>query len=123
MSRWLSRTAMTAKITVIVLFLSVAIYRPFDKAFMHERSITGTVIDKGIKGTGKHSQKYLVWVRCSDGLEVLEITDSLFAGRFNSSDLYGEIEEGRTYTFTVRGSRVLVLSWYANIYNAEEVEK
>lgn len=123
MIRWLTRTATVVMVTIIVLVLSVVIYRPFDKAFVHERTITGLVIDKGIKSTGKSSQKYLVWVRCSDGLEVLEITDSLLAGRFDSSDLYGWIEEGRTYTFTVRGSRVPVLSWYANIYDAEEVEQ
>ena len=123
MIRWLTRTATVATVTITVLVLSVVIYRSFDKAFVHERTITGFVVDKGIKSTGKSSQKYLVWIRNDAGLEVLEVTDSLLAGRFNSSDLYGEIEEGRTYNFTVCGSRVPVLSWYANIYDAEEVEQ
>ena len=44
-------------------------------------------------------------------------------GRFNSSDMYAEIEVGKTYKFEVGGSRNELWSWYPNIYKYEEVEQ
>ena len=56
--------------------------------------------------------KYLVWT--TDG-ETLEITDSLFFFRWDSSDTYGKLEEGKTYKVLVAGWRVPFLSMYENI--------
>lgn len=61
--------------------------------------------------------KYLVF---AEG-EVFEITDSVMFLRWDSSDLYGRMEAGKTYRVRVAGWRVPVLSWYRNILSAEEV--
>jgi hypothetical protein len=42
-------------------------------------------------------------------------TDSLISGKFSSSDLYGQLVNGRTYTFEVRGYRIPFMSEYPNI--------
>lgn len=84
----------------------------------NERTITTTVTDKGVKRHGKSNDKYLVYT--DDG--TYEITDSLFWPRFDSSDLYGYIEVGKTYEFTVAGYRVPLLTMYPNIYEAEVKE-
>src|SRR2546423_1704016 len=57
------------------------------------------------------SSKYLVFGK----KETYQDTDSLFYWKFNSSDVYGQIQSGRTYTFKVIGWRVPFLSWYRNI--------
>ena len=86
------------------------------------REEIGTVTDKGIKRSGDED-KYLVYTKDENGeSQVFEITDSILAGRFNSSDVYAEIEIGKTYEFTVGGSRNQFMSWYPNIYSFEEVE-
>lgn len=42
-------------------------------------------------------------------------TDSLLAGKFSSSDLYGQLQNGHTYTLEVRGYRIPWMSEYPNI--------
>jgi hypothetical protein len=58
----------------------------------------------------------------NDKIYVYEITDAWLAGRFNSSNVYAGIEVGKTYNFTVGGSRKEFLSWYPNIYEYEIVK-
>lgn len=82
----------------------------------NEHITTCEVKDKWIKGTGKGSQKYLV--SCGDN--VYQITDLLFKGKFNSSDLYAKLEIGRTYQLTTTGYRIGFFSQYENINKIEE---
>lgn len=105
---------------ILVVTLVVAFYRPFNKV-SNRREITATVTDKTVKN-GKEESKYLVYTKTKDGeISVFEITDALFAWRFNSSDVYAGIEVGKTYIFDVGGSRNKLFSWYPNIYGYKEV--
>lgn len=108
-------------IAFVALLLLVGLWRPINKV-SNRREITATVTDKVVKNSdGK--DKYLVFTKTSDGeTAVFEVTDALFAGRFDSSDLYAEIEVGKTYRFDVGGSRNRLFSWYPNIYGYEEME-
>ena len=109
-----------AVVTVIVLGINV--YRPFNKV-SNMRDVTVTVTDKAVKNDGDIG-KYLIFTEDENGnIATFEITDSLMAGRFNSSDVYAAIKVGETYTFTVGGSRNEFLSWYPNIYGYELVEE
>lgn len=102
-------------IIIGVALVVVLMARPINKA-TNIRTIEGTVTDKVVK-----SDKYMVFIQDDSGETVpLEITDSLFKMRFNSSDLWGDIEKGKTYIFEVGGSRWDVRSWYPNIYKAKE---
>lgn len=69
-----------------------------------------TVKDKERVSSG--NSKYLVWTE--EG-EVFEDTDVMIFLKYNSSDLYGELQVGRTYVVKVSGVRVRFLSWYRNI--------
>lgn len=113
---------------VVVIVVSVIgfmqlIYRPIDKT-SDIREVYGTVTRVAVKNENKSKGKYLVFTEKENGeIQVLEVSDSLLKGRFNSSDVWGNIKEGKTYKFTVGGSRNEFWSWYPNIYEAEEIEK
>lgn len=54
--------------------------------------------------------------------EPLENTDAMFHMKFNSSTIYGEIEEGECYRFEVYGWRLPFFSMYQNIIGKEEIK-
>lgn len=82
----------------------------------HRVDKTITVDSKERVVSGK-SGRYLVF---TEGSGTYEVTDSLWAGRWDSSDVYGQIEEGVTYDVTVQGYRVPFFSMYPNIIEIEE---
>ena len=103
-------------IVAMVLFV---VARPINKV-TNMRTIEGVVTDKTTKKVGK-SDKYIVFIDDGSGRAIpLEVTDSLLKWRFNSSDVWGNIEVDKTYSFEVGGSRLGIFSWYPNIYSYEE---
>lgn len=108
-------------VVVIVICAGLASCAESWRKGTERREEIGTVTDKGTKRSGKED-KYLVYTKDENGeSQVFEVTDNLLAGRFNSSDVYAEIEVGKTYKFTVGGSRNTFMSWYPNIYSLEEI--
>lgn len=88
----------------------------------NERTGVYTVTDKGIKNYDKESL-YLIYTKNHDGeVEVLCIEDTLVHGRWNSSDLYARIEVGKTYKFTICGTRIPFFSMYPNILELELIK-
>jgi hypothetical protein len=67
---------------------------------------------------GKNTCKYLVFTDKG----TYEVTDSVLRGRWNSSDVYGRLNEGQTYTFKVTGFRMPFFSSYQNIIEVTEGE-
>lgn len=66
-------------------------------------------------GSGQTAEsKYLVFT----DTETFENTDSWLALKFNSSDVYGYIQEGQTCDFQVTGFRIPFFSSYRNILSA-----
>lgn len=87
----------------------------------NEQTYVATVTDKDVKNYDK-SSKYLVFTKTEEGeTRVFSVEDSLLRFRWNSSDVYGEIEVGKTYRFTVVGFRIEILSMYENIIDFEEI--
>ena len=116
-------TGAFAIIIIIFLIISSIVYvhRSFDKAY-DLTTVTYTVTDKGTKRKNDN-EKYLVYcVDDNNTTQVLEITDSLWRGRFNSSDVYAGIEIGKRYKFVIGGHRSGYFSWYPNIYEYTEIE-
>jgi hypothetical protein len=108
-------------IVIIIILIGMCLYRPINKV-SNERQVTATVTDKNVKNSSDDS-KYLVYtIDENNNIATYEITDSFLKGRFNSSDVYAGIEVGKTYTFTIAGSRNGFLSWYPNIYEYQEVK-
>lgn len=87
----------------------------------NEQTYVATVTDKDVKNYN-NSSKYLVFTKTEDGeTRVFSVEDSLLRFRWNSSDVYGEIEVGKTYRFTTVGFRFEILSMYENIIDFEEI--
>ena len=87
----------------------------------NEQTYVATVTDKEVKNYN-NSSKYLIFTKTNDGeTRVFSVEDSLLRGRWNSSDVFGEIEVGKTYKFTTVGYRIEFLSEYENIIDAQEI--
>jgi len=104
-------------IIVIILILFAIIFAiGFNINWYNSQEIvTITVENKDIKA-GNKSSKYLIWTKEN---EVFENVDSFLFGKFNSSDLYGQIEVGKTYKVLVAGFRIPFWSMYRNIIRFE----
>lgn len=109
-------------IWVCLCILVVAVAIGFNIASnSNEQTYVATVTDKGIKNYDKTS-KYLIFTKTDDGeTRVFSVEDSILRWRFNSSDVYAEIEVGKTYRFTTVGFRFEPFSWYENIIDYQEV--
>jgi hypothetical protein len=99
----------------IVVFVGgcVAIVAP---SYFERETVTTEVISKervcDSDGNGGVDCKYLVFTEAG----TFQITDAIFGTvRFNSSDVYGKIREGRTYTIVSYGWRLPFLSMYPNV--------
>ena len=87
------------------------------------RTVTVTVTDKGIqKNSSSGSDEYLIYCKTVGGeVLVLRNEDSLLCGKFNSSDVYAQIQVEAKYKFRICGPRVPFLSMYPNIIGLEKV--
>ena len=76
--------------------------------------------DREIKGSGQTATgKYIIYAPN----EVYECTDTWLFWRFDSSDVYADLDKGATYEATVAGWRIPFLSWYRNIIEVEELRE
>jgi len=101
-----------------VAFVGLVILSFIISPFFHYSSITevgGVKITGKERITTKESSKYLIFTET----EVFENTDTLLSLKFNSSDVYGEINIGQTCDLTVNWYRIPFFSMYRNILSAE----
>ena len=119
-----SRTFNLARIFIILFVVLVLAYSFIISPLLensNERIVTATVTDKH---PSPNSGEYLIFCKDSSGETlVFRNEDSLIKGKFNSSDFYGQIEVGKTYNFTIVGSRVPFLSMYPNIISFAKVHE
>lgn len=114
---------MQDKIVGIVFVLMIILSLGFifgDTAIRYgnNQTIKITVKDKYIKN-GSQSGKYLV---VDTNNNTYEITDLTFKGKFNSTDIYNQLEIGKTYKVEISGKRIHIFSWYQNINKIIEEE-
>ena len=114
---------MLGMIIIVIICLLTSCGHTIDRN-SNEREVVGTVTEKTVKRTDDQD-KYLIFVEVEgeDEVQVFEITDNLVEGKLNSSTIYGNIKIGETYTFTIKGSRNKMLSWYPNISKVEKQKK
>lgn len=79
----------------------------------HE-TVTATVVDKERMPEGS---KYLVYT----DKEVFENSDTMWQGKWNSSDLQGALVRGCEYELKVKGFRNNFLSIYRNVLSADHI--
>lgn len=106
----------------ILVFVSIAVVILAIPVSCTAQSFNDTVVtatvEKKESVSSKDSHTYLFFTDKG----VFENDDNLLRGKWNSSDFYNEIKEGKTYKFTLIGWRVPFLSWYKNIIKYEEVK-
>lgn len=86
--------------------------------YMNEQKIECEIKDKWIKRpSGSDDEIYLV--NC--GGTTYKISDLLWKGKFNSADIYGNLEVGKTYEITTTGYRWGYFSEYQNINSYKEI--
>lgn len=80
-----------------------------------------TVTDKE-RVQSRGSSEYLIFCKDESGeTHVIRTADTLWRWKWNSSDIYGDIEIGKTYRFTLSGYRIQILSTYENVMAYEEI--
>lgn len=109
------------KVFTVLVVLGLIVSIGFAIAqYFNENTYAVTVTDKQIKRYGE-SDKYLIFVKLDNGeLKVFENTDSLVKLKFNSSDVFAQLEENKKYEFRVYGFRNRFLSMYENIIEVSE---
>lgn len=101
-------------LVVIVLVLVSAVFIYGITYALTEGQETITIKDKWVKYDGDDA-KYLI---SSEDGQVFQITDSLFKWRWDSSNLYAEINEGESCQIETQGWRFGFMSDYKNIITA-----
>ena len=118
-----TKTFFVAIMIAVILVLSIGYEAIFS---FNDTEYTITVTDKEriYKGSGDtSSSKYLVFGDDDNGNSlVFENTDCFIRGKWNSSNIQGQLKEGNTYKVTVVGYRVSFFSMYQNIIKIEEIK-
>jgi prepilin-type N-terminal cleavage/methylation domain-containing protein len=106
-------------VATMVLILAVGIGGAFyrNNYDRHEQIMHVQKAER-VVSTGGQDSKYLIFA--DEG--TYENTDSLLNGKFNSSDVYGQLKEGHTYKCLVYGWRSHYFSHYPNILHCGEVK-
>lgn len=104
-------------IFVILLIVSLIVFGLINSLHL-ETGATFTVTGKECV-KGDKSSTYLVFTDKTTYM----IDDTWIHWRWDSSDVYGRIQAGKTYTADLQGYRIPFLSMYPNIINPKEVEK
>lgn len=122
----MSNRSLLGYLTAIALVVIAVIAVPVIN-FSNDHTYTVTITDKERVTTqvaeGQIDSKYLIYGEDENGKTyVFEDTDTLFRGKFNSSDVYGALKEGKTYELTVIGFRIHILNWYENIIDFKVVK-
>lgn len=102
---------------MIILGIIVGIFWiGFQFEYGNEKEVTCTVEEKWIKrASGEDDELYLV----SCGNQVYKISDLLFKGKFDSSNIYAKLKVGKKYKLTVTGYR---FGWFSSYQNINEFE-
>jgi hypothetical protein len=124
-------TGRTPILALAAIFLGVAVAGDAAYTLGTKDKITFTVKDKDRITEVHHdedddgndtttiSSKYIVFT----DKETFENTDSWLNLKFNSSDVQGSLEPGKTYTCDVYGKRIPFLSMYRNIVSCTPGQK
>ena len=101
----------------VILMIVVSIGMTIS-GYANKQTIKTKVVDKE-RITTSHNDKvesyYLIYTEAG----TFKLEDELIYGNFNSSDWYGQIRKDSTYSFSVIGYRIGMLSKYPNIVKFE----
>lgn len=108
---------------VILLFLAIMIGLGIwvnTLRYHNQQTVRITVSDKErVVDQDGGSARYLIYTPN----ETFENTDALWVGKFNSGDVYGQLERGKQYDCLVMGYRFQYFSTYRDIVKCTAVEE
>jgi hypothetical protein len=104
------------------LILGVTVIPDLSKA-LNRREFEVRVTKGSVKGNEEGN--YFIWANSIPPGEprVFEDVDNWFAGKVNSSYVYGKLKVGQTYRVQTAGWRWQLMSTYENIVKVEEMEE
>jgi len=102
-----------AVLTIIVVPIAIGVTAYLSS--QHQQTITVNKSERIVDNGGK-SSRYLIYTKQG----VYQDTDTLLFGKFNSSDLYSQLQQNKTYSCLTVGWRVPFLSWYPNLIKCQE---
>ena len=100
-------------LVVSIVLVVISLKMLFVYGTQQDREIT---IKKMERVMFSNNSKYLIYTE--DG--VYENVDSILRMQFNSADVYGQLQNGRTYICDTYGWRVPFFSMYPNIVSCRE---
>ena len=114
-SMYYRRSRKSKVIAIVTVILVILITIPMCSNYYSEKSYKITVTGKEVKNSIDDS-KYLIFAKTENGeTKTFSIEDSVIKWRWNSSDVYGDVEIGKTYEIKVIGWRIPIISSYENI--------
>ncbi|WP_431819243.1 DUF1523 family protein (plasmid) [Bacillus thuringiensis] len=100
---------------ILIICVSCASVRTSVNNEETREPIVGTVVDKYTK-RHEDTDKFFVVIEDENGeTHVLENTDGLIVGKWNSADVQASLKKGKKYEIMTFGWRNNVMSWYPNI--------
>lgn len=110
------RSSNTPVIIALLVFAVIAVCGIFGcSSYLKDSPVTITVTGKESVSTDS-GHEYRVYTND----ETYVMKDSIFKGRFRTSNDYAKLQRGHTYTCTKFGWRVPLLSWFENIRDCKE---
>lgn len=103
---------------LFMLTLLMAIIVPITQ-YNYKQTFEGKITEKYNKRSGKTDKFYIVL----DNDKVIENTDLLFKGKFNSADVQAKLKVGDKVEVKTIGYRVHLLNMYPIMYEIKEEKK
>ena len=110
-------------IVIALLILSLIGFWIYNYQFATEKTVTITVSRLDDQSTGSNGHQYMVFTKAAGGQpgEVFKDTDSFWHGKWNSSDLFSQLQVGKTYSCKVYGRRNHFMSNYRDLLSCQQV--
>lgn len=102
---------------VVVLVVAALAVGAFGN--LHRVEHAGCLVEDKDRAASSSGSSMRVYTDCG----IFGVKDSVWLMRWNSADLYQQIEVGATYDFETSGWRFGLLSWFPNIVSAEEAAR
>jgi hypothetical protein len=102
-------------VLAIGLFITMATVSVIAVHTHKQVTFTVSKSERVVNSSGEGA-RYLVYTNKG----VYENTDSFWNGKWNSSDLYNQIQVGKKYSCDTTGWRNGFFSWYPNLISCEE---
>ncbi len=102
-------------IVILIVIIGALFVKLATIGYNNKEVIAIEVKDKYIKRQGIGDSAEDVYMIVDKDNNIYQITDLFFIGKFNSSDIYNQLDIGQAYLVEVTGVRNRFFSWYRNI--------